>query len=316
VDFELTPDQQDLRDGVRKLLAGRFPMSTVRGLEAAGGVDRALWGELAEAGVFGLRLDESAGGAGLGSPEAVLVFEELGRALVPGPLIGTHLAAGLSAAGSVVGVVERDGDPLIVDYLAALDTLLVLDAAGVWSVDPSTVSATPVGHPLDPLTPLHRVHSLPRGEPAADASVAALWRVEGAVLASAMLLGIASVATERGVAYAKERQQFDRPIGSFQAVKHMLADMLTREEVARAAVYAAGVTLDDPTVGDPARAASVAKLIAGDAALFNAKTCIQVHRGMGFTWEVDAHLYLKRAYVLETVCGGGDEQAERLAALL
>ena len=92
--------------------------------------------------------------------------------------------------------------------------------------------------------------------------------------------------------------------------------MLTRTEVARAAVYAAGVTLDDPEVGDRARAVAAAKLIAGEAAFVNGKACIQVHGGMGFTWEVDAHLYLKRARVLDTVFGPADEQAERMAAYL
>jgi alkylation response protein AidB-like acyl-CoA dehydrogenase len=118
------------------------------------------------------------------------------------------------------------------------------------------------------------------------------------------------------VAYAKERQQFDRPVGSFQAVKHILADMLVRAEVARAAVYAAGAHLDDPGVGDVLRAVTGAKLMAGDAALANGKACIQVHGGMGFTWEVDAHLYLKRARVLDTVFGSTQAQAEVMAALI
>ena len=121
---------------------------------------------------------------------------------------------------------------------------------------------------------------------------------------------------ELGTAYAPERQQFGKPIGTFQAVKHLLADMLTRSEVARAAVYAAGVTLDDPSVGDPDRSAAGAKFIAGHAAIANAKSCIQVHGGMGFTWEVDVHLFLKRAWVLETVFGTGDHHAEAMAALV
>ena len=101
MDFELSADQQALQEGVRKLCEGRFPMARVRALVDAGGVDRALWGELAEAGVFSLRLPERDGGVGLGHAEAVLVFEELGRALVPGPLAGTHLAAGLVDAAVV-----------------------------------------------------------------------------------------------------------------------------------------------------------------------------------------------------------------------
>ena len=97
MDFELSDDDRAIKDGVRSLCEGRFPMEAVRALEASGGVDRERWRDLADTGVFSLRLDEDAGGVGLGMSEAVLVFEELGRALVPGPLVGTHLAAGLVA---------------------------------------------------------------------------------------------------------------------------------------------------------------------------------------------------------------------------
>jgi alkylation response protein AidB-like acyl-CoA dehydrogenase len=138
----------------------------------------------------------------------------------------------------------------------------------------------------------------------------------GSTLAAALLLGIAEATTDIAVAYAKQRVQFDRPIGTFQAIKHLLADMLVRTELARAATYAAGVTLDDPAVGDPRRAAVTAKLMAGDAAMKNGHACIQVHGGMGFTWEVDAHLYLKRAWLLNTVFGSVDDQARAMAAFL
>src|SRR5450756_315583 len=110
--------------------------------------------------------------------------------------------------------------------------------------------------------------------------------------------------------YARERHQFARPIGSFQAVKHLLADMAVRAEVARAAVDAAACVVDDPAAGDAVRAVSGAKLIAGEAALHNAKGSLQVHGGMGFTWDVDVHLYLKRAWVLDTVFGTPDEHAD------
>jgi alkylation response protein AidB-like acyl-CoA dehydrogenase len=138
----------------------------------------------------------------------------------------------------------------------------------------------------------------------------------GTALAAALLLGIAEATTDIGVAYAKQRVQFDRPIGTFQAIKHLLADMLVRTELARAAAYAAGVTLDDPAVGDPRRAAVTAKLMAGEAALKNGHACIQVHGGMGFTWEVDAHLYLKRAWLLDTVFGSVGDQARAMAQFL
>jgi alkylation response protein AidB-like acyl-CoA dehydrogenase len=325
VDFELSEDQEALQDAVRKLCAGAYPMATVRSLEAHNGVDRDLWRRLADAGVFSLRLPESDGGVGLGSSEAVLVFEELGRALVPGPLLWTHLGAGVvdgvASGERVVGGVERRGQGgpqplLLVEHLAALDRLLVLDDAGVWEIEPPAVKGEPVPHPLDPLTPLHTVQELPPGIQVAGPDTAAAWRLEGATLAAALLLGLAGAVTDMAVAYAKERKQFERPVGSFQAVKHILADMLVRTEVARAAVYAAGAHLDDPGVGDVQRAVTGAKLMAGDAALANGKACIQVHGGMGFTWEVDAHLYLKRARVLDTVFGSTQVQAEVMAALI
>ena len=311
MDFDLTADQEALQEGVRKLCDGRFPMARVRALVDDDGVDRDLWRELAEAGVFSLCLPESEGGVGLGHAEAVLVFEELGRALVPGPLAATHLAAGLVDA-DVVGVIERERDTAVA-HLDALDVLVAIDDSGLWAIEPSTLDAEAIADPLDPLTPMHRVGALPRGAQLAGADDADRWRRVGAALVAAQMLGFAVATTDLAVAYAKARHQFDRPIGSFQAVKHLLADMLVRAEVARAAVYAAGVTLDDPSVGEVARAVATAKLMAGDAARQNGKACVQVHGGMGFTWEVDAHLYLKRAWVLDAAFGSVDEHALAIA---
>ena len=130
------------------------------------------------------------------------------------------------------------------------------------------------------------------------------------------MLGLAEAATDLAVAFAKDRQQFGRPIGAFQALKHLMADMFARAEVARGAVYAAGVTLDDPAVGSVVRAVAAAKLTASEAALANGKTCIQVHGGMGYTWEIDAHLFLKRAYALEPAFGTRDDWADTMADLL
>ncbi len=324
MDFELSDDQVALVDGVRSLLQGRFSIEHLRSLEEHGGLDRGRWKELADTGVFALTLPEADGGVGLGYADAVLVFEELGRALVSGPLVGSFLAAGLvpgAAEGTaIVGVVERptDGDLAYVEYLDGLDVLLVLDAEGVWQVDVASVraAATPLARPTDPLTPAAKVRGLPQGERIADAATAAAWRVRGAVLTAATQLGLAEGACDLGVAYAKERQQFGKPIGAFQAVKHLCADMVSRVEVSRAAVYQAGVCLDDPSILEPSYAASVAKLVADDAASANGKDCVQVHGGMGYTWEVDAHLFLKRAWVRGTTFGDADAHAEAMAATL
>jgi alkylation response protein AidB-like acyl-CoA dehydrogenase len=321
MDFELTEFQTDLAEGVRRLCEGRFPLETLRTAEGSEQVvDKKGWRELGDAGVFNLCLAESAGGVGLGLPEAVLVFEELGRALVPGPLVASHLAAGLidgAADGSaVVGLVERPAPgatiPLVVEHLSDLDTLLVLSDQGVATVDPSTLDATAVHRPMDPLTPLWIVSALPDGTELGGSDLSARWRRDGAVLTAALQVGLAGWSTDLATAYAKARKQFGRVIGGFQAVKHICADMVVRAEVARVAVQAAAVTIAQGDVGDPQVASLGAKLLADEAALANGKSCIQVHGGMGFTWEVPAHLAFKRARVLATQFGTDDELAEWL----
>jgi alkylation response protein AidB-like acyl-CoA dehydrogenase len=329
MDFELTEFQIDLADGVRRLCQGRFPLVGVRALAGAERVvDRKGWQELGEAGVFHLCLAEEAGGAGLGLAEAVVVFEELGRALVPGPLVASHLAAGLidgADDGSVVvGLVEAlpvgtagpSALPIIVEHLGDLDVLLVLSDNGIASVDPRSLPATRLGRPMDPLTPVWSVSELPEGTPVAGSEIAAWWRRDGAVLTAALQIGAAAWTTELAVEYAKQRRQFGRPIGGFQAVKHLCADMAVRTEVARCSVHAAAVTVDQPDVGDPLMAVAGAKLLADEAAVTNGRSCIQVHGGMGFTWEVPAHLAYKRARVLATQFGSSGELAESLAQSL
>jgi alkylation response protein AidB-like acyl-CoA dehydrogenase len=319
MDFRVNEDQEALRAGLRDFCEGRLPLDAL-GETAARGLDRGFYRDLGEMGVFQLRLPEARGGLGLGLSEAVLVFAELGRRLLPGPLIWSHLAAELipGAAGGeqVVGGLDRlapGSEPALIEHLEALDALLVLRPGGVHRVDPRKVRARKVETPLDPLTPLHEAAELPEGERIAGPEVAQRLRLEGGALAAAQLFGIAEATQELATAYAKGREQFGRTIGSFQAVKHLLADMFVRQELARAAAYAAGATLDHPEAGDPARAVSSAKVVAGDAALLNSRACIQVHGGMGYTWEMPCHYYLKRTWVLASVFGGAEEHCERLA---
>jgi alkylation response protein AidB-like acyl-CoA dehydrogenase len=301
VKFDLDQDERALQAGIRDLCRSDDAPDHPRARSSPGGVSRESWKRLGGAGVFSIRLPEPEGAA-LGLAQAALVFEELGRANVPGPLVASHLAAGLiegAATGeTVVGLVERITPPIVLEHAAALDALLVLDDDGLWTVDAKSLTLDPVPAPLDPLTPLHTVPAVPQGDLLAPADVSARWRAEGAVLTAALCVGLAVSATDAAVAYAKEREQFGRPIGSFQAVKHLCADMLVRAEVARTAVHSAAVLLDDGA--DAVRAVAGAKLLAGQAAFENGKDCIQVHGGMGFTWEANVHLYVKRAAVLRT----------------
>ncbi|WP_306325626.1 acyl-CoA dehydrogenase family protein [Streptomyces venezuelae] len=274
MDFRLTEDQRALRRGVRDLLEGRFGRDALRAaVDAGGALDRELWRELGDAGFFALRLPEEAGGVGLGLPEAVLVFEEAGRALLPGPLVATHMAA-----GSVPGAAE--GTVVVTDVSRGL--VPWLDAADV--VVGSAEGAVPV-RSVDPLTPLHRVPAA-GGDQAAGAEAAGVE----VLLTAAEQVGSAERTTGMAVSYAREREQFGQVIGGFQAVKHLCAGMLVRTELARAAVRAASLTADPVEIAG-------AKLLADEAATGNARDCLQVHGGMGFTWEADVHLHLKRAWV-------------------
>ncbi len=320
MNFQLSDDQKALQEGIRSFCQGRVTVDHLRKLEGPG-FDKGLWSELSELGVFALRLSEDEGGVGLGCADAVLVFEELGRALVPGPLIWSHLAAGLidgAASGeTVVGGLDLMGElqePFVIEHCESLDALILLRKDGVYRVDPKALQVSRVEPPLDPLTPIHYAKVLPQGERIADAARAQDLRLLGAALASGFLLGIAETTQEMAVDYAKKREQFGRPIGSFQAIKHICADMFVYQEVARAAAYAAGATLDHPEVGDVSRAVSAAKITAGEAAMKNSRACIQVYGGMGYTWEIPAHYYLKRTWVLETCFGTIDEHAENVAS--
>jgi alkylation response protein AidB-like acyl-CoA dehydrogenase len=304
MDLELSDDQVALRDGIAALLAGRFDSGRIRA-----GFDRGMWDELSAAGVFSLGAD------GFGWADRVVVFEQLGTACVPGPLVAGSLANGL--LDGVVGGVERrqPGAGVMLEHRDQLDHVVVLDADGIWTIDAATISGEPSPWPLDPLTPVTRVAILPAGDRIGEVLLAQDWRLQGAALTAAFALGLAQRSTELAVAYASTREQFDRPIGSFQAIKHLLADMLVRVEVARAAVYAAGAHLDDPELPGLERAVAGAKVLAGEAAIVNGKTATQVFGGMGFTWEVDVHLYLKRAWVLDTHFGSVDRLSDELFAL-
>ncbi|MFD4571871.1 acyl-CoA dehydrogenase family protein [Streptomyces sp. NPDC058417] len=329
--FRPTTDQEALRDGVREVLARRFDATALRAAIGRATLDRALWRDLGAAGFFALLLPEAEGGVGLGLPEAVLAFEEAGRALLPGPLVPTLLAAGHvpgAATGETV-VTAVDGGGLV-EWLTAAD--VVLGADGTALAGPGTSpGAVPDALPdvlsgalsaalsgavalrsVDPLTPLHRVPAAARdiaGDTAGGMAGPVAPDPVAVLLTAAEQLGTAGRACDLAAQHARTREQFGRPIGAFQAVRHLCADLLVRVEVARAAVYAAAVTAGPLDI-------AAARLLADEAAVRGARDCLQVHGGTGFTWEAEVHLVLKRAWTRTRRTGGGTQSEEELARAL
>ncbi|HUP75740.1 MAG TPA: acyl-CoA dehydrogenase family protein [Acidimicrobiales bacterium] len=316
MDFRLTEQQVELQDAVRAFCEGNYAIADI-GAREREPLRAGDWQRLVDLDVFRLAAPTASGGLGQGIVEAAVVYEVLGGHLVPGPLVWSALAAihlpGHGGAARIGGHDEVDDESVLIDYGQHLDLVIVLRDDGVFSIPREDLGDLEAVVPTDPLTPVARARNLPRGTQVGDPEVAAEMRNIGAVLASALLLGIADRALQAAVGYAGSRHQFGKPIGSFQAIKHLLADMYVRTMLTRSATYAAAAIADDRESGDFVVAASAAKLIATDAAIRNAKTCIQVHGGMGFTWEMIPHYLLKRAWVLEHAFGSRAEHADRIA---
>jgi alkylation response protein AidB-like acyl-CoA dehydrogenase len=331
--MELTLDEarRELRDTVARFCSSRFGLEGIASREGAP-LDRAVWRELGDLGIFGMLLPESDGGSDLGVLDAVVAFEQLGLHLVNGPVIWSLLGArhvpGAASGDRLVGGVDPAGDhepPVLIEYAGDIDDVLVLGAEGVYVRARADLPAHRPLEPLDPLTPvggidIGGIESLSRGEPVAGPAEAARLRALGVVLSAAMLVGLSDAALETARRYALDREQFGAPIGSFQAIKHLLADMYVRTTLARSATYAAATALDEvgsdevgpaASAGGVGGAGSEAKLLAGDAALGNARTAVQVLGGMGYTWDMPPNYLLKRAWVLDQ--GFGDADAHALA---
>jgi alkylation response protein AidB-like acyl-CoA dehydrogenase len=321
MDFRLDDQQLELQDTVRRFCAERFPTERIAQREAMA-VDRSAWREMADLGVFGLLVPARDGGLGLGALEAAIAFEQLGAHLVSGPTLWSALAAryvdGVASGDRLIGGVEQDanGEPVVVEYAREIDALLVLRGDGAWMCAGADLPSFDALTPLDPLTPVGRTDAVPRGVRVGDVRDAARMRLLGTVLSASMLLGVSGAALEVARCYALDREQFGVPIGSFQAIQHLLADMYVRTALARSATYAAAALLDDPEIGDPLLASASAKLLAGEAAVENARAAIQVHGGIGFTWETLPNYLLKRAWVLENGFGDAETHAWAISASL
>jgi alkylation response protein AidB-like acyl-CoA dehydrogenase len=374
VDFDLSGDQQALRDAAASLLdkmagsdalrarvgagaivgtlpgAGAPPGATVA--DAPAGFDDAVWSAMAEQGWLAIELPEDEGGLGLGMVELAVLCEEIGRRLVAAPFLPTIVALGALCGdearadpgtvewrealgqGTAVGCVAAapgsddltvtgsgdevrlSGQTPPVAYAPSADVAVVLAGGAVYGVDLRT------GVRPAPLPAMDRTREL--GVLSFDATpartlggteAAALLVDRAATLASAEMLGAADHVLALSVQYAKDRVQFGKPIGSFQAVKHMLADALVDVEGMRSTAYYAAWCA---AAGDTERSvsASMAKAWCSDASRRVMAAGLQVHGGIGFTWEHDMHLYLKRAQLDQVSYGDAAAHRDRIAALL
>jgi alkylation response protein AidB-like acyl-CoA dehydrogenase len=354
--FGLTESQEFLKNSARKFFAGECPSAEMRRLmETDTAYDATLWAKLTDQGYTGIIYPETYGGVGLGKVELMLLMEEAGRALLPGPFFSTVVLAGsvLDAVGtpahkekyltpickgearSTVAILEagaswnpRDvqlnasngkltGSKLFVPDAAVADFLIVVARNGVFLVDSKArglkISAMS-GMDLTRRLYVVEFNNTPAEELGPSANLARAFDVATAALAAELVGGMQRT-LDVTVEYAKTRKQFGKPIGMFQAVQHQCADMYLETESSRSAVYYAGWALEE-NLPDAATAVSIAKMYCSDAARTVGNRGIQIHGGMGFTWENDLHLYYRRAKASETAFGDATFHRERIAAIV
>jgi alkylation response protein AidB-like acyl-CoA dehydrogenase len=340
-------EEQAMIETARALFAENATSQRTRAAMAADGIDAALWIAFCqELGLSGIGIPEAAGGAGLGMVELAIIAEAAGAQVAALPMLGSlalsaqAIAAGGSAeqqaahlpallSGETIAAYVHDagltaeGDTLtgeagFVAHGASAQLFVVTSNTGAWLVpaDAPGVTVTALTT-MDQTRPYARVSIAgAAGKPLADAAaaIAAAHRA-GFVTVAAEALGGAQACLDRTVAYARERVQFGRAIGSFQAYKHRLADMMIEIEQARSAVYWAACAADEGS-DEAALAVHAAKSFAADTFFMCAGNMIQLHGGIGFTWEHDAHLYFKRARAIQSMLGDGNWHREQVATMI
>lgn len=345
----ITPEHYELADSVRSLVARVAPSEVLHAaLESPVENPPPYWQAAAEQGLQGVHLAESVGGQGFGILELAVVLAEFGYGAVPGPFVPSAIASALIAArdpqakvlaelatGAAIAAyaldsgltATRHGDVLVIRGevravpAAAQASVLVLPVAiesrDEWVVLRNDQLEIEAVKSLDPLRPIAHVRAN-AVDVSDDALLSNLTMTTAHALMSTLLsaeaVGVARWATDTASAYAKIREQFGRPIGQFQAIKHKCAEMIADTERATAAVWDAARALDDAgeSSSDVEFAAAVAATLAPATAQRCTQDCIQVHGGIGFTWEHDTNVYYRRALMLAACFGRGSEYPQRV----
>lgn len=336
MDFTFTDEQRMSAAALRELLDDCCSASDIRATAQAAPRARSdRWQRLVELGIPGVLAPESVGGLGLAAIDFVLLAEETGRAALPEPMIehagvavpmlaeassAEHARAWLKSAteGGVRIAVAHPEHPFVL-HADTADAVLLASGSDVHLVERQAIQYTHQPG-VDSLRKLFSLEWAPsRGTLVADGSAArGIWAAaldRGALFTAAECLGLAARMMDLAVAYAAERRQFGKPIGSYQALKHHMADVMVKLEFARPVVYAAAARVGENS--DRSRAlVSHAKLAAGDAADIAARKAMQVHGAMGYSWEVDLHFYMKRAWALAGAWGDRSFHVRRVQSLL
>lgn len=345
MEFVFTEEQQMIGETAKAFFVENATSERTRKAMTADGIDRDLWAAFCtELGLAGISMPEAYGGAGLGQVEFAMVAEHAGAQVAALPLLGLAMASQAIAAGGsdaqkakwlpelAVGKVaacagtdtlNADGDTLtgkfeLVAHGGAAEVFVLGSDAGTWIVTRDAPGVSVKAHTTMDQTRPYATVTLTGvvGDPLADGAAAMqAAREAGWICVAAEALGGAQEALDRTIAYAKERVQFGRPIGSFQAYKHRLADMMIEIEQARSAVYWAACAVDEQSPEAPL-ALHAAKSFAADTFFKCAGDMIQLHGGIGFTWEHDAHLFFKRARAIQSMLGHGNWHREQVATMV
>ncbi|MET8851453.1 acyl-CoA dehydrogenase family protein [Amycolatopsis sp. NPDC004625] len=299
--FQLSPEQRQFAATLHELLGGADTASTARAW-AAGEHDRGLklWRALADVGVFALLVDEDHGGLGASPVDVVVAFEALGYHAVPGPLVESAAVAPALLTGDRRTALA--GGDLLATVVAPPEVPLALDADVAGVVLDLTGAELTGGEPVRSIDPPRRLFRVP-GARAAEGPAFDL----GVLAVAAQLLGAGQWLLDTSVAYARQRRQYGRAIGEYQAVKHLLADVVTRLELARPLLHGAAVAGETL-----ARDVSAAKVMAADAAYLAARTALQVHGAIGYTAEHDLGLRLTKVRALAGAWGTGSFHRARV----
>ncbi len=309
----ITEEHEHLRAEVRRFVDARISPDVPRAyLDAPKDALPPFWDALGAPGWIRLHVD------GATAVEQVVVIEELGRACAPGPYVPTAIALAVLARagradlldGNRAAAVAIDSDLVVGGATAAI---VVCEIDGAWYALDAADAHTQEMPSIDLTRRIARIAPTPNAGRRLDGITTDTVREIAAVFYGAEAIGVAQWCVDTAADYAKVRVQFGRPIGQFQGVKHRCAEMLARTELARAAVWDAARAAED--LGDPGASLAIAAAaaLAFDAAFTNAKDCVQTLGGIGFTWEHDAHMYLRRAMTLQQVTGTGDAWRVRAA---